>query len=104
MKCTKNDRIFVFLSHLRIFKNVFPIFSSIFSVQVSFMNKISKILGIFLKISGLMENPDHGIEFNKATVPNDLDIMRLPPELLQYIGLDGILKNSGTCNQATQML
>ena len=41
------------------------------------MNKIPKILGIFLKISGLMENPDPGNDINKATVPNTLSIMTL---------------------------
>ena len=82
MKCTKNDRIFVILPHLRIFKNVFPFFLIYFSVQVSFMNKIPKILGIFLKINELMENPDSVNNVNKATVPNVLGIMTLPSELL----------------------
>ena len=34
-------------------------------------------MGIFLKISGLMENPDPGNDINEATVPNTLGIMTL---------------------------
>jgi len=77
MKCTENDLHFSFLSFLRIYKNVFSVFHLFFSIRVSFTNKIPKILGIFLKISGLMENPDPGNDINKATVPNTLSIMTL---------------------------
>lgn len=67
---------------IKIRKNDFTIFLPIFSVRVSFLNKMPKILGIILKISGLMEHPYPGTDFNKATVPNDLGIMRLPSVLL----------------------
>ena len=80
MKCTKSDRLFVLLSFLRIYQNVFMYFPSIFSIQASFLNKISKILDIFLKISELMENPDSGTDVNKATVPNTLPSAFVPPE------------------------
>ena len=82
MKCTKNDHIFALLSHLRNFKDVFSIFPSIFSIRISFMNKIPKILGIFLKINELMENPDSVNNVNKAAVPNALGTMTLLSELL----------------------
>ena len=42
------------------------------------MNKIPKILGILLKISGLLENPNPGSDANKVVVPSALGIMTLP--------------------------
>ena len=77
MKCPKNDLHFVLLSFKRIYKNDFAIFLPVFSIQVLFLNKMPKILGIFLKISGLMENPDPGNDVNKAIVPNALGVMAL---------------------------
>jgi len=52
-------------------------FLTIFSLQDLYLNKIPRILGIFLKISGLMENPDPGTDVNKTTVPSDPGIMTL---------------------------
>jgi len=39
-----------------------------------------KILGIFLKISGLMENPDPGTDADKTAASNDPGILISPSE------------------------
>ena len=85
MKCTKNGRYFELLSLIRFCKIVFTIFPSVFSIRLTFPNQIPKLLGIFLKISRLMENPTPGTIVNKATVPNAPGSMALPAELLRKI-------------------
>ena len=71
MKCKKNDRHFTLLLFLRYYKNDITTFLFIFSIRISFLNKIPKILDIFLKISGPMENVDSGIDIDKTTVPKN---------------------------------
>ena len=85
MKCTKNGRYFELLSFLGFCKNVITFFPSVFSIRLTFPNQIPKLLGIFLKISRLMENPAPGTNVNKTTDLNDPDNMALPAELLRKI-------------------
>ena len=76
MKCTKKERYFVRYRFNEFGETYLCVFSSIFSIQVLYQNKIPKILGIFLKINGLMENPDPGTDVNKTTFPNGIMTLR----------------------------